>query len=71
MGRLNAVAMEIERLEAEDNLVDYQELIDAYQELFALAAEGVKVTAKKVVEKAAKLATELEDSGTVIPPEKH
>ena len=71
MGRLKAVAMEIERLEAEDNLVDYQELIDAYQELFALAAEGVKVTAKKVVEKAAKLATELEDSGTVIPPEKH
>jgi hypothetical protein len=56
--------MEIERLEAEDNLVDYQEL-------FALAAEGVKVTANKVVEKAAKLATELEDSGTVIPPEKH
>ena len=71
MGRLKALAMEIERLEAEDNLVDYQELIDAYQELFALAAEGVKVTAKKVVEKAAKLATELEDSGTVIPPEKH
>jgi hypothetical protein len=71
MGRLKAVAMEIERLEAEDNLDDYQELIDAYQELFALAAEGVKVTAKKVVEKAAKLATELEDSGTVIPPEKH
>ena len=71
MGRLKAVAMEIERLEAEDNLVDYQELIDAYQELFALAAEGVKVTANKVVEKAAKLATELEDSGTVIPPEKH
>ena len=30
MGRLKAVAMEIERLEAEDNLVDYQELIDAY-----------------------------------------
>ena len=71
MGRLKAVAMEIERLEAEDNLVDYQELIDAYQELFALAAEGVKVTANKVVGKAAKLATELEDSGTVIPPEKH
>ena len=71
MGRLKAVAMEIERLEAEDNLVDYQELIDAYQELFALAAEGVKVTANKVVEKAAKLATELEGSGTVIPPEKH
>ena len=71
MGRLKAVAMEIERLEAEDNLVDYQELIDAYQELFALAAEGVKVTANKVVEEAAKLATELEDSGTVIPPEKH
>ena len=71
MGRLKALAMEIERLEAEDNPVDYQELIDAYQELFALAAEGVKVTANKVVEEAAKLATELEDSGTVIPPEKH
>ena len=41
------------------------------QELFALAAEGVKVTANKVVEEAAKLATELEDSGTVIHPEKH
>ena len=71
MGRLKALAMEIERLEAKDNPVDYQELIDAYQELFAVTAEGVKVTANKVVEEAAKLATELEDSGTVIPPEKH
>ena len=71
MGRLKSLAMEIERLEAEDNPVDYQELIDAYQELFALTTEGVKVTANKVVEEAAKLATELEDSGTVIPPEKH
>ena len=71
MGRLKALAMEIERLEAEDNPVDYQELIDAYQELFALTTEGVKVTDNKVVEEAEKLATELEDSGPVIPPEKH